>query len=255
VEWKREGTTGQPTGLPHGETSGVRVLAPLGKRVALAQQSTLFTGIARVDCTQIVAAAQEKILSRRQPIFFVGDPIRQLWMLTSGCVKIMQVGPSGSEVILRVAGPGDVIGAFGSSPRDFHCSSAQAVHASRVLGWEASVFEALAERFPILRRNMMRVLGERLHDMDERFREISTEKVAARLSSQLGRLLIQVGRPVEGGIEICLSREELAQLTATTLFTVSRTLSLWEQQGIVKARREAVLICDTQALGKLSEGD
>jgi len=90
--------------------------------------------------------------------------------------------------------------------------------------------------------------------MDERFREISTEKVAPRLSSQLGRLLLQMGNRVEGGIEISLSREELAQLTGTTLFTVSRMLSRWEQDGIVKARREAVLICDSQALVELAEG-
>jgi CRP-like cAMP-binding protein len=214
----------------------------------------LFASIAAADCAHIVNCAQERVLTRHQTIFFVGDPIRQLWLLTSGCVKIMQVGPNGGEVILRVAGPGDMIGSFGFSARDNHSSSAQTIHAAKALVWDTPVFEALSERFPALRRNMVRVLCERLQEMDERFREISTEKVASRLSSQLGRLLIQVGRRVDGGIEVGLSREELAQLTGTTLFTVSRMLSLWEQQGIVKARREAVLICDTQALRELAEG-
>jgi CRP-like cAMP-binding protein len=208
-----------------------------------------------VDSTHILASAQERILSRRQTIFFVGDPIRQLWMLTSGSVKIMQVGSSGAEVILRLAGPGDMIGSFGLTSRDYHSSSAQAIRHSNALVWDTTIFEGLSEHFPILRRNMLRVLGERLHEMDERFREISTEKVAPRLSSQLGRLLIQVGRQVEGGIEVGLSREELAQLTGTTLFTVSRMLCQWEQQGIVKTRREAVVICNVKALGLLAEGE
>jgi CRP-like cAMP-binding protein len=252
VEWKRERTIDQAAIL-RAEASRIPASAPLSRRVALVQRSALFTGMGRADCVQIAEAAQERSLSRRQTIFFVGDPIRQLWMLTSGCVKLMQVGPSGSEVILRIAGPGDVIGAFGLSSRDYHCFSAQAVHASKALVWEATVFEGISERLPSLRRNMLRILGERLQEMDERFREISTEKVAPRLSSQLSRLLIQVGRQVDGGVEVGLSREELAQLTGTTLFTVSRMLSQWEQQGIVKARREAVLVCDSQALGKLSE--
>jgi CRP-like cAMP-binding protein len=54
-------------------------------------------------------------------------------------------------------------------------------------------------------------------------------------------------------VEIGLSREELAQLTGTTLFTVSRLLSQWEKQGIVSSRREAVVVCDVQALAALSE--
>jgi CRP-like cAMP-binding protein len=251
VECAREGSTGRT--VLRAEASRVPGNATLGQKVALVQQSALFANIAPFDCAQIVAAAQERNLSRRQTIFFVGDPIRQLWLLTSGCVKVTQVGPNGSEVILRINGPGEVIGAFGLSSRDSHCSTAQAIHPSKVLVWDVAVFESVSERFPILRRNMLRVLGERLQEMDERFREISTEKVAPRLSSQLGRLLLQVGRPVDGGIEISLSREELAQLTGTTLFTVSRTLSRWEQQGIVKARREAVLICDSQALVEMSE--
>jgi CRP-like cAMP-binding protein len=89
--------------------------------------------------------------------------------------------------------------------------------------------------------------------MEERFREISTQKVAARLSHQLIRLLKQLGRGTDQIVEIGLSREELAQLTGTTLFTVSRLLSQWEKQGIISSRREAVVVCNVQALAALSE--
>jgi len=47
----------------------------------------------------------------------------------------------------------------------------------------------------------------------------------------------------------------LAQLTGTTLFTVSRLLCQWEQRGIVLARREAVLILAPQVLQGMSDGD
>jgi CRP-like cAMP-binding protein len=89
--------------------------------------------------------------------------------------------------------------------------------------------------------------------MDTRFREISTEKVAARLSSQILRLLKQVGKRINGYVEISLSREELAQLTGTTLFTVSRLLCQWELQGKVSARRETVIVHNVQALVEISQ--
>ena len=91
--------------------------------------------------------------------------------------------------------------------------------------------------------------------MDQRFREISTEKVAPRLSSQLVRLSSQVGKRVNGHVAISLSRAELAQLTGTTLFTVSRLLCQWETQGIVCNGRECVLLRDLTALEGLSQGE
>jgi CRP-like cAMP-binding protein len=54
-------------------------------------------------------------------------------------------------------------------------------------------------------------------------------------------------------MEVCLSREDLAQMTGTTLFTVSRLLSGWEARGMVRSRREAVAIRDVQSLREITE--
>src|ERR1035437_2705303 len=102
---------------------------------------------------------------------------------------------------------------------------------------------------------MARIVGGGVLVIQERFREVATERVAPRVARQLVRLLDKIGRRVEDGVEISLSREELAQMTGTTLFTVSRLLSAWEERGIVKPRREGVTICDVPALNAISEDD
>jgi len=155
-------------------------------------------------------------------------------------------------VMLRLSGPGELIGIAESHTRT-HNSTARAQQPSTTLAWDIFTFEALFERHTFLRRNMLGMLLHHLDDMHERFREISTERVAARLSSQILRMMHQVGRQVDGGIEISISREELAQLVGTTLFTVSRLLSDWDRQGIVVARREAVSVRNLRALAGLSE--
>jgi CRP-like cAMP-binding protein len=58
----------------------------------------------------------------------------------------------------------------------------------------------------------------------------------------------QVGKPAMGGVEVSLSREELAQTTGTTLFTISRILSKWGEEGFVLPRREAVIVLDAKRL-------
>ena len=121
--------------------------------------------------------------------------------------------------------------------------------------WEASQFEAVALKYPALERNISCVLLRTLNQLEVRFREISTEKVAPRLSSQLVRLANQLGQRMNGHVEIRLSQRDLAQLTGTTLFTVSRLLGQWEAQGFVRPQRQGVLVLNMQALEDLAQSD
>lgn len=225
------------------------------RRTSLVQNSALFSGVPARECREIVSTAHEKQFARRQTIYLEGDPVGQMILMTSGCAKIVQVGQNGSEVILCLRGAGEVVGTAGLRPQGRHCSMAQALGVSTALVWEATVFEGFLQRSLILRRNITHILCQQLQELEERYREISTERVAARLSHQLVRLLNQVGRRVNGSVEISLSREELAQLTGTTLFTVSRLLSGWNKKGIVSTRREAVSVHNLQALAELAEGE
>lgn len=227
----------------------------VSRRTSLVQHSALFSGIPARECREIVSAAHEKQFARRQTIYLEGDPVGHMILMTSGCAKIVQFGQNGSEVILCLRGAGEVVGTAGLRPHGRHCSMAQALSVSTALIWESAIFEGFLQRSLPLRRNITHILCQQLQELEERYREISTERVAARLSHQLVRLLNQIGRNVNGSVEISLSREELAQLTGTTLFTVSRLLSGWNKKGIVSTRREAVAVHNLQALAELAESE
>lgn len=212
----------------------------------------LFSGLSLADCAKIVSAAHQKDFVRRQAIYREGEPVRQQLVLISGGAKITQVGQNGTEVILRRVGPGEVVGVLGGCSGDHHRSSAWSLQLSTALVWEASVFEALMERFPILRRNSVQILDERLLELEERFREVCTRDVGPRLSSQIIRLLDQEGRSVDGAVEISLSCKDLAKLAATSRFTVSRLFTQWEQRGILVTRQKVVSVRDLRALAELS---
>jgi CRP-like cAMP-binding protein len=121
------------------------------------------------------------------------------------------------------------------------------------LVWDAPTFKTLVTRYPVLHQNMVRILSEDLLELQERFREVATERVAPRVARQLVRLLKRIGRSVNGAVEVSLTREELAQMTGTTLFTVSRLLSAWEALGLVLPRREGLTVCNVQALRAMAE--
>ena len=219
-----------------------------------AERAPLFSGILPGDYSGISATARVKKFARCEMIYLEGDSVDRVLLITAGFVKITQLGNGGTEVIIRLCGPGDVLGVSGLLFAVPHRTTAQAFRECRALVWEAAAFKALVGRFPVLHQNMVRILGEDLLELEVRFREVATERVGPRVARQLVRLLEQIGRPADNGdVEVCLSREDLAQMTGTTLLTVSRLLSAWEARVMVKPRREAVAICDVQSLREVTE--
>jgi len=215
----------------------------------------LFSGVLPADYVRICGAARAKEFSRGEMLHFEDDAVERVFVLTSGSVKITKLGRGGEEVILRLAVPGDNLGVVGLFSCGTYCTTAEVFRSCRVLVWDARVFKDLVERFPVLQQNMVAILGEHLRELEDRFREVATDRVGPRVALQLLRLAKTIGQPVNGGVEIGLSREELAQMTGTTLFTVSRLFSAWEARGVVRPRREAVAICDVESLRGISEGE
>ncbi len=210
-----------------------------------------FRGMSAEQWAELTSHAKERQLARRQNLFSEGEVIREVSLLCSGRVKITQLSPGGLEVILNVNGPGEIIGGLEAAPGSVHHSSASALEPSHVLTWTTELFENFAERIPLLRRNAVSLLSHRLRTIEERFRELATEQVAVRVARMLLRLLEQI--EAEAPVCIRVSREELAQMTGTTLFTVSRLLSLWERDGIVGAGRQAVHVRSLHGLRGIAE--
>ncbi len=109
---------------------------------------------------------------------------------------------------------------------------------------------SLMEECPRLALNALRDLTARLTDLQERYRELATERVERRVAHALLRLADQAGWKTAEGvlIDMPLSRQDLAEMTGTTLYTVSRILSGWQRDGLLDIGRQRVTILDSQGL-------
>ena len=170
-------------------------------------------------------------------------------------MKLTQIAADGHEVLMRFVTKGDAVAALALFGGAAYPVTAGAVTDTVVVGWSRDVLQEFFQRYPSLAVNAMRLLSERLREVQERFRELATERVAQRIARALLRLVRQAGRRVEAGvlIDLPLSRQDLAEMTGTTLYTVSRVLSEWEQQGILESGRAKVLVRRPHALVALAE--
>jgi len=220
----------------------------------LLEKSELFADVPSPVCADIVSMARTRDYLCRQVLFLAGGRIKEIFLLTDGRAKITQVGETGTEVILRLIAPGEMIGEVGLVPGYRHSSAAVALQKCNVLVWSAEIFQAVLDRFPILRRNAKHILQRRLDELESRFCQVSTQMASPRLAQALLRLIDQVGRKVNSHVEINVSQEALAQMTAMTSFTVSRLLTNWENQGLLRVRRQAIEISDFLPLMGLCKG-
>ncbi len=241
----------QPIRLSRTETSLTE--ANLAERVNLIRTSPLFEGLLPDQCEDVARQARPKVFARNELLFMQGQPVHNLALIRTGCVKIMQLAPNGNEVILWIYGVGNVVGGLSESKSGNHSCSVRAMEQSTALVWEYATLQSLMLKYPQIRKNTSQILFSRLNELEERFREVATEKVAKRVALALLRLLKHIGKKVHGGVEVSLSREELAQMTGTTLFTTSRLLSRWGEMGLVSPRRESVLVRDQSRLELVSD--
>jgi len=221
-----------------------------GETLAFMRSSTLFADLDQEQCVKIASAALARQLCRDDFLFLQGHPVRNVTVLRSGCVKLIRVSPNGHEALVRVSGVGGVVN-FGGSSSLCHACSARVTETGEALVWDYSRLQILFASYPKLQDNFNRELVSQLADLEQRYREIATEKVEARLALLLLRLRKQIGKRTDRGVQVSLRREELAQMTGATLFTISRFLSRWAQEGLILSRREAVIIVDPYRLNSV----
>ena len=190
--------------------------------------------------------------------FFQGDPAKHAYVLVSGRAKLLQTNQVGQQVNLRIMDQWQMFGALGAVREEaIYPATAQALEPSTALAIESSFLKEMMKTRPHLSVNLMQLMTGYIMEMQERYRELATERVERRIALTIVRLAGQIGRRTESNqmaVELPLSRQDLAESAGTTIYTVSRVLADWERRGLVEAGRERVVIRNPHGLVQISEG-
>ncbi len=118
------------------------------------------------------------------------------------------------------------------------------------------MWSELSAQFPSFGANTYKTVGTRLQDTHTRVVEMATEQVEQRVAHALLRLLEQTGKKTDEGIliDFPISRQDIAEMTGTTLHTVSRLLSAWEDKGLIRSGRQKVTVVDPHKLMLVANG-
>ena len=227
--------------------------------IALAPQPLaameLFQGLAVSALETIAARTRVRRLSKDLRIFSQGDEEVRAHAVIEGGVRITQSGSDGAQVVIRFIGPGEMFGTVSLFTDGRYPADAITLAETLEASWSEAELLDLIHRHPQIGVNVIRIIGRRLQEVQERVRELATQRAERRVAHALLRLARQAGHSTIDGtaIEFPLRRKDVADISGTTLHTASRILTSWEKAGFLMTRDRRLTIRQPSEILRISE--
>jgi CRP/FNR family transcriptional regulator len=216
----------------------------------LLRVTPVYKRLSVADRRKVAEAASVRRYDKGAIIFEQDTPSDAFYTIASGRVKIFRMLPSGKDLILEVFGTGDPLGAVAAYDGRPFPASAQAIEETTCLLIPRAAFFRLLEEHPSLVRGLMLGMTVRLVELTNRLAELSGARIESRLARLFLKLAREMGRQERGGIFIplALSRQELADMTGTTIETCIRIMSRWGKQHVVRTEKDGFVVLDRGGL-------
>lgn len=213
-----------------------------------------FRKLAQPQIREILDAATALRFDPGVAVFSEGLTIERFFLLMDGHIRVIRTTPGGDQIIALHIAPGQLFGIGAALGRTTYPATAMTADECLALAWPNRLWATFTERYDGFATETYKAVGERVGEMNNRIVEMATQQVEQRVACAILRLITQTGRKVEGGIEIGLpiTRQNISDMTGTTLHTVSRLLSGWERDGIVRSERRKITVTAPHRLVVLS---
>jgi len=206
------------------------------------------------DWLPAVAANREHFeVKKGQPLFKEGDPMRGIFFIYSGVVKVHKRWGSEKELILRFAGTGDIVGQLGLGKDSVYPVSATAIEVATVCYVEMDFLESTLNINNKFTRQLVTVLANDLQESEKRMRDLAHMPVKGRVARALVTLHEQFGKTEDGYINIELPRQDLASFTGAAYESLFRVINEMTDEKLISLKGKSILIADEHRLTKLTE--
>ena len=187
-----------------------------------------------------------------QRIHTIGQPFDTLYIVHSGFLKTVLIDEFGNEQVLSFPMKGDLFGVDGIHTRRY-ASEAVALSNCDLILLPFKKFTALGRAHPELEHAMYSVMSRELvreQAMVSMLGALSAEARVARFLVSLAERFGDMGYSNKV-FNLRMTRHEIGSYLGLTLETVSRTLSAFNEIGLIAVDQRSICIKDAEALRTL----
>jgi CRP-like cAMP-binding protein len=224
--------------------------------MTIAEQVGLFSKLSPEARARILAHTVQREYGPDEYVFFEGDGPAQLWFLERGRVKLLKHSDTGKDVIVTVISAGGFIGGAASPDKAVYPVTAQAIEPSSLRVFPENAYIEMLRLYPDVSILIIHGLEQRLNEAYDTIRSMAVERVERRIARLLLKLAGSLGKPVGGErilIDMPLSRQEIAEMTGTTVESAIRVMSKFRKQGLVESKNGKVFLVNPHALVRIAD--
>lgn len=218
----------------------------------------IFSGLTEAELAFLAERTAPRRFSVGETVFAEGEPCTGLYVVESGHVRIFKSSAGGREHVLSIEGPGSSVAELPVFDGGNYPASVMAIDEATLLFVSKQDFQSLCLAHPQVSLKVLRVVGARLRRLVSIIEELSFTTVRHRLAAFLVRLAKNSGGRGADGIEVTLpaNNQELASQIGTVRELISRNLSRFQAEGVLKIDGRKVTVTDLKALeAELQSGE
>jgi len=215
---------------------------------------SIFKSLSQKDKETIVQHHTYALYRKGELLLKEGEKPHGLICLTSGKVKIFKEGVGGREQILSMIRPQGFIGYRAIFADSTYTASAVAIEDSAICIIEKDCIIRMIKRNPELALKFIKIFAEELGFSNNRTVSLTQKHIRGRLAESLLVLKDTYGFETDGKtLGVCLSREDIANLSNMTTSNAIRTLSNLAAEDIIAIEGRKIIILDCNKLERISD--
>jgi CRP-like cAMP-binding protein len=222
--------------------------------LCLEGSSSIFKGLNQKDKETLANQHTLTIIKKGQFVFQMGEKSRGLICLASGKVKVFKEGVGGRGQIIKMVRQQGFIGykvLFSDNQWPF---SAIAIEDSAICIFDKNSFVRIIKKNPDFALKFIKLIADELVISNNRIVSLTQKHIRGRLAESLLILRDTYGYEADGKtIRICMSREDIANLSSMTTSNAIRTLSNFAFEGIIEIKGRRICILENSHLEHISE--
>ncbi|MCW5828826.1 MAG: Crp/Fnr family transcriptional regulator [Deltaproteobacteria bacterium] len=216
-----------------------------------------FQDLQRPDLERLSERKIHNVYRRTQSLYYEGNRPTGVFCIKEGRVKCYRLGPGGQRQIIRIVGPGDLLGFSAVIRGGAHAETAEALENAVVCFIPKESFLSMfSDRRELVSRLLSKTLGD-TQQMEDTVLSISTMNVrdrTLRLFRHLGMRFGITDAQSEGilWLDVPLTRQEMAEMIGTSVETLIRMLAELKDEGLVTSQGRMIGISDMKRLSDLT---
>ncbi len=228
----------------------------------------------KVDCSQcdnrdksifcqleqesLSTVSEHKIMNafkRGQVLFHEGNPAFGVYCISEGKVKLTKTSENGKETMLRIAGPGDLIGFQHIVQNGVNDVTATALEETKICFLDRTFLQNLVKQENSCAMELLAHVAQDMAALQDRVNGFQSKNVRERVAYMLLDLAGRYGSDSKEGrrLGIQLSREDMASMLGVATETLIREISQLREEGVIDQDGKTLILVDTKSL-RLSAG-